>query len=89
MARVRIYGLDFASAPSPRKPLISVGYPLEGRTLRVEDAEVLPGFEEFERFLEAEGLWAYTKKYEGWGVPEECDREEGCILDPHLLVEDG
>ncbi len=35
-----------------------------------------------------QAAWAYTKKYEGWGVPEERDRK-GCILDPHLLVEDG
>ncbi len=53
IARVRIYGLDFTNAPSRRKPLISVGRELEGRTLRVEYAGVLAGFEEFERFLES------------------------------------
>ena len=52
-----IYGLDFTSAPSKRKPLIAVGCALEGRTLRVEDAEVLANFEEFEGFLEAGGPW--------------------------------
>jgi len=37
-----------------------------------------------------QAAWAYTKRDEGWGVPEECDRGEGWILDPHLLlIEDG
>ena len=54
---MRIYGLDFTSAPSRRKPLTAVGCTLEGDTLRVEDAEVLAGFEEFEGFLERGGPW--------------------------------
>ncbi len=57
MARVRIYGLDFTSTLRPRKPLISVGCTVKGRTLHVEDVELLAGFEEFERFLEADGPW--------------------------------
>ena len=36
-----------------------------------------------------QAAWAYTKRDERWGVPEECDREEGWILDPELLVRDG
>ncbi len=52
---MRIYGLDFTSAPSKRKPLVAVGCTLEGHTLRVEDAEVLAGFEEFEGFLKSGG----------------------------------
>jgi hypothetical protein len=31
-----------------------------------------------------QAAWAYTKRDEGWGVPEDCDRDEGWILDPHL-----
>jgi hypothetical protein len=54
---VRIYGLDFTSAPSRRKPLIVVGCTLEERTLRVENAEVLTSFQEFERFLKSGGPW--------------------------------
>ncbi len=57
MGRVRIYGLDFTSAPSRRKPLIPVGCTLDGRVLRVEKAEVLSSFEEFEGFLEKDGPW--------------------------------
>jgi hypothetical protein len=57
MVRVKIYGLDFTSVPSKRKPLILVGCTLEGRHLRVESAEILGGFEEFEGFLEHGGPW--------------------------------
>ena len=57
MACVKIYGLDFTSAPSRSKPLIAVGCALENRILRVEDAGVLGGFEEFEGFLERGGPW--------------------------------
>lgn len=32
-----------------------------------------------------QAAWAYTQRDEGWGVPEECDRDEGWILDPQLL----
>ncbi len=37
----------------------------------------------------AQAAWAYTKRDERWGVPEECDRDEGWILDPQLLAKDG
>jgi predicted RNase H-like nuclease len=36
-----------------------------------------------------QAAWAYTQRDEGWGVPEECDRDEGWILDPQLLEERG
>jgi hypothetical protein len=36
-----------------------------------------------------QAAWAYTKRDESWGVPEECDRDEGWILDPQLLAKDG
>ncbi len=54
---MRIYGLDFTSVPSRRKPLVAVGCAFDGRTLRVEEAEVLTGFEKFEAFLERGGPW--------------------------------
>ena len=55
---MRIYGLDFTSAPSKRKPLVIVACTLGDGKLRVESAEVLGGFEEFERFLGLGGPWA-------------------------------
>jgi hypothetical protein len=54
---VRIYGLDFTSAPSRRKPLVALGCTLEGKTLRVEDSAEMTGFAGFENFLERPGPW--------------------------------
>jgi Protein of unknown function (DUF429) len=54
---VRIYGLDFTSAPSRRKPLIVLGCTLEGDSLRVEDSATLTGFGGFEDFLRRRSPW--------------------------------
>jgi hypothetical protein len=54
---VRIYGLDFTSAPSNRKPLIVLGCTLEGDSLRVEDSRTLTDFGGFEGFLQRRGPW--------------------------------
>jgi hypothetical protein len=54
---VRIYGLDFTSAPGRRKPLIVLCCALEGDSLRVEDSERLTDFGGFEDFLQRRGPW--------------------------------
>ena len=54
---MRIYGLDFTSAPGRRKPLIVLGCTLEGDSLRVEDSETLTDFGGFEDFLQRQGPW--------------------------------
>ena len=54
---MKIYGLDFTSAPGRRKPLIVLGCTLEGDSLRVEDSETLTGFGGFEDFLRRQGPW--------------------------------
>lgn len=54
---MRVYGLDFTSAPTRKKPLIAVACAFDGETLRVEDRETLDGFAGFETFLEAPGEW--------------------------------
>jgi hypothetical protein len=54
---VRIYGLDFTSAPGRRKPLIVLGCTLEGDSLRVEDSETLTDFGGFDDFLQRRGPW--------------------------------
>jgi hypothetical protein len=54
---VRIFGLDFTSAPRRRKPLIVLGCKLEGDLLRVEDSETLTDFSGFEKFLHRPGPW--------------------------------
>jgi hypothetical protein len=133
---VRIYGLDFTSAPGRRKPLIVLGCALEGDSLRAEHSETLTDFGGFEDFLQrsaretllaglesavlrevygfavemdaswrdefvrdpsadaldsllraVQAVWAYEKRDEGYGVPPECDPDEGWILDPALLDE--
>ena len=54
---MKIYGLDFTSAPGRRKPLIVLGCTLDGDYLRVEDSETLTGFGGFEDFLRRQGPW--------------------------------
>ena len=54
---MRIYGLDFTSAPGRRKPLIVLCCALEGDSLRVEDSETLTDFGGFEDFLQRRGPW--------------------------------
>ena len=54
---MRIYGLDFTSSPSRRKPLIALRCTLEGETLRVEDSEEMVDFAGFESFLQRPGPW--------------------------------
>jgi hypothetical protein len=54
---VRIYGLDFTSAPSGRKPLIALGCALSDGVLRVESAKEMTNFAAFEGFLEKPGPW--------------------------------
>ena len=54
---MRIYGLDFTSAPGRRKPLIVLGCTLRGDCLRVEDSETLTDFGGFEDFLRWPGPW--------------------------------
>ena len=54
---MKIYGLDFTSAPSHRKPLIALGCALSDGVLRVESAEEMTDFVGFEGFLENPGPW--------------------------------
>ncbi|HEV2093962.1 MAG TPA: DUF429 domain-containing protein [Rubrobacter sp.] len=54
---MKVYGLDFTSAPSRRKPLVALRCTLEKDTLRVEDADTLTSFEKFETWLETPGPW--------------------------------
>jgi hypothetical protein len=54
---LKVYGLDFTSAPSRRKPLVALRCKLEDKTLRVEDADTLTSFEEFEAWLGTPDPW--------------------------------
>jgi len=54
---MRIYGLDFTSAPGRKKPLIALGCRLQNDFLRIEDSETLTDFGGFEKFLRRPGPW--------------------------------
>jgi hypothetical protein len=54
---VKLYGLDFTSAPGRKKPLIVLGCRLEGNLLSIEDSQTLTDFGGFERFLRTPGPW--------------------------------
>jgi hypothetical protein len=54
---MRIYGLDFTSAPRRRKPITCAACDLDGDHLSLVDFEEFPGFEPFEAFLQRPGPW--------------------------------
>ena len=54
---MRIYGLDFTSAPSRRKPITCAVCELLNNILHVQNMLSLAGFEDFEAFLSADGTW--------------------------------
>jgi len=54
---MKIYGLDFTSAPSIRKPITCASACLNGFDLNVEYIERLCSFADFELFLQRPGPW--------------------------------
>lgn len=54
---MRIYGLDFTSAPSKRKPITCATCTFEGEVLKLEQGETFTSFTEFEMFLQRDGPW--------------------------------
>lgn len=54
---MRIYGLDFTSAPRPRKPITCAAAEFDGALLRITDVATLPDFAAFEAFLAQPGPW--------------------------------
>lgn len=54
---MKVYGLDFTSAPSRRKPLVLVECSLSGGVLEVVGAEEMTGFDAFEAALDRPGPW--------------------------------
>ena len=54
---MKIYGLDFTSAPSGRKPLIVLCCRLEDEILSIEDSQTLTDVGGFEDFLRKPGPW--------------------------------
>src|SRR6266496_6174637 len=54
---MRIYGIDFTSAPSRTKPITSAVCKLQDNHLRVQDCLKLVNFGDFEAFLRSGGTW--------------------------------
>ena len=54
---MRIYGLDFTSSPTRRKPITCARCELRDAVLTVEDCLTMPSFAEFETFLGSDGSW--------------------------------
>ena len=52
-----IYGLDFTSSPSQRKPITCACCELQDAILRVKTCLKMPTFAEFEAFLRTDGPW--------------------------------
>lgn len=53
----RIFGVDFTSSPSNRKPLTCARAILEGEILRIQQVEFWPEFAGFEALLASPGPW--------------------------------
>lgn len=54
---MRIYGIDFTSAPSRAKPITCAVSKLQDNHLRVQDCLKLVNFDDFEAFLRIKGPW--------------------------------
>jgi hypothetical protein len=54
---MNIYGLDFTSSPSRRKPITCACCELHDTVLSVKSCFTMPSFDEFEAFLRSDGPW--------------------------------
>jgi Protein of unknown function (DUF429) len=54
---MKIYGLDFTSAPSSKKPITCAICILQDRLLHLQNCLKLANFDEFEAFLHSDGPW--------------------------------
>lgn len=77
---MRIFGIDFTSRPTARKPITCAACVLDGDRLIFEALETFAGFAEFDRFLGRSGPWlagldfpfAQTRRFvRGAGWPDD------------------
>ncbi len=54
---MKIFGLDFTSAPKPRKPITCARCTLTDAVLQVEEIEHFTSFDAFDNFLQRPGPW--------------------------------
>jgi Protein of unknown function (DUF429) len=67
---MKIYGFDFTSSPSRKKPITCAVCELQGKLLCVQDCLRLTCFEAFEAFLRSNGLWLAALDFP-FGQPRE------------------
>jgi hypothetical protein len=82
---LRIYGVDFTSAPRRAKPITVAHGALRGRTLSVARIERLNDFEGFERLLARPGPWIGGFDFP-FGLPREMVRDLGWPREWRKLV---
>ncbi len=73
---MKVYGVDFTSAPGKRKPITVAHGILSGTRLSIETIEPLATFEAFERFLERPGPWIAGFDFP-FGLPRDAIRDFG------------
>lgn len=73
---MKVYGVDFTSAPRRRKPITAALGRMRGRRLVLEDVVRLASFAEFEAFLRSEGPWIGGFDFP-FGLPRELVRDLG------------
>ena len=54
---MKIFGLDFTSTPTRRKPITCAMCELHDTMLTLQDCRTMPSFADFEAFLQADGPW--------------------------------
>jgi hypothetical protein len=74
--RWRIYGLDFTSTPSARKPITLAECTLDGQTLVLRDLLRFSSFEQWQRSLAATGPWIAAMDFP-FGLPRSFVRDNG------------
>ncbi|HEY9193236.1 MAG TPA: DUF429 domain-containing protein, partial [Methyloversatilis sp.] len=76
-----LYGVDFTSAPSPRKPItVACGRLADDGAVLLERLERLPSWTDFEAFLVRPGPWLGGFDFP-FGLPRESVMEHGWPLD--------
>jgi Protein of unknown function (DUF429) len=70
---MRIYGIDFTSAPGPSKPLTCAQAEISDRTIQIQTVQYWIDFADFEAFLGSEGPWVAALDFP-FGLPRKLVR---------------
>jgi len=73
---MRVYGLDFTSAPRKAKPITCAACDFDGDRLRLDSLDAFADFEQFETFLQLPGPWIAGFDFP-FGQPAELIRNLG------------